>query len=451
MAKRLAALAFLVTIFVAAGDDLSLGQTPPIAGEYVPGEVLVIERPGAQARSLAAAVPGAEEVQRLPSLGLRRLKLPPQVSVEEAVRSYSALHWVDAAEPNYVIRAAVTPNDTFYGSQQWYYDLLEGPAAWDIETGDESIAVAVIDTGIDLLHPDIDDNLWVNGADPIDGVDNDGNTIVDDRSGAAFISAPSSGCTSPAANDPDDDNGHGTFVAGIVGAETNNNAGVAGTAWEVMLMAVKALDCAGSGTAFDAASAIDYAATQGADIVNMSFSQCVRNPCVTGQCEQPVASSTLETAIQQAQATYGTIFVAAASNDNCPYVGYPAAFPEVIAVAASGGSASPDSRAGFSNWGPEIDVAAPGQEICSTALPSTYTCFLSGTSMAAPLVSGLAALILSRDSILTFDDVRDIITGTATDLPDGSAPNWDGAGRINMRLALEALNFRGFLPGISRS
>lgn len=457
--KRLLALAFVLAIFVAlAADEVSLGQTPYIAGEYVPGEVLIIERPGARAQNVASVLAGAQEIERLPGLGVHRIKLPPQASVEDAVRRLHALHWVEAAEPNYIVRASIEPNDPVYSSdpgQRWYYRLLDAPAAWDIETGSRDVTVAVIDSGIDLDHPDLDGNLWLNSRDPIDGVDNDGNTIVDDYYGAAFISSASSGCSTPAANNPNDDSGHGTQVAGVIGAETNNSQGVSGVAWRVSLTAVKALDCNNTGTTLDAAKAVDYAAAQGARIINMSFSISVRDS--NGNCVSPAAPNTLGAAVKQAHESYGAVLVGSTGNDNCQYVAYPAAFPEVIAVGASGGQSSPDKRAAcpspcFSNWGPEVDVAAPGVNICSTHWSSgsgaTYACNLAGTSYSAPLVSGLAALLLSKSSLLTAAEVRTMIKAAAKNLPDDGATNWDGAGRINMKGSLDQIQHRSFIPGI---
>ena len=305
--KRLAALTFLVGLFaVASGDAVSLSQAPPISGEHVPGEIVVIERPGTQPRGLTTAVGGAREIQHIPSLRLHRLKLPPQASLEDALRRYAALPWVQAAEPNYIIRSAVTPNDPLYGSQSWYYSLLEAPAAWDIEAGEPALLVAVVDTGLDLSHPDLDANLWANPAEPVNGIDDDGNSIVDDHNGAAFISAPSRGCTDPQPpNNPDDDSGHGTAVAGIVGAETNSLTpqGVAGTAWRVTLMPLKVLDCMAAGTSVDAATAIDYAASHGARVVNLSIVIPVRDG--SGTCLQSQPPAALATAIQQAQASRG--------------------------------------------------------------------------------------------------------------------------------------------------
>jgi subtilisin family serine protease len=453
--RRSVAIAIALAIFAAAAaEDSSLAAGPPIADDYVPGEVLLVERPDAPAQAIAASVPGAVEVQRAPSLRLRRLKLPPGVSVPAAVQRFSALRWVEAAEPNYRTHADVTPADPLYSFQAWYYNVVQAPAAWDLGTGDPGVVVAVVDSGIDLTHPDLNDNLWTNSLEIANGIDDDGNTIVDDRFGASFISAPSSGCGIPAAGNPDDDSGHGTAVAGVLGAETNNPAsGVAGTAWDVSLMAVKALDCNAVGTVADAAMAVSYAAAHGAQIINMSLTLAIpRNG--GGACLPPVEPSTLAFAIEQAQQTYGVTIIAAAGNDGCPYVAYPAASEEVIAVGASAGSGAPNVKASFSNWGTAIDLAAPGVGICSTGWsPSSgasYTCGLDGTSFASPMAAGLAALMLAQDPALTFDQIRSVLETTALNLPDNGATNWDGHGRINMRVAIEAVSFHAFVPGLAR-
>jgi thermitase len=400
------------------------GEPPPSASaeapsDYVPGELLVKLSEDAPpvvevADVVAAGVEGARPVEEIEPLDVARVDLPAGTDVAEAIEQYEGVPWVEYAEPNYYVHATLTPNDTYYNAipsigwpgQSWYYNLINGPAAWDETTGDPGILVGVLDTGIDLDHPDLDSKIV---------------------SGEVFISFPTSGCTSPPTEN--DDNGHGTMVSGIVGAETNNGQGVAGTSWGARLMGIKVLDCNGSGTTGDLASGIYYATAAGVDVINMSLSQCVRVPCNTGPCVPPSASSTVQTAVQWAHDADVTL-VAAAGNDGCPYVAYPAAFDEVIAVGASDDPPDQDKKASFSNWGSQIDVAAPGVGICTTII-GWYGCG-NGTSFSTPLVAGLSALILSQNPNYTPEEVRAVLCATAVNLPDGSTPNWDGCGRVNM-------------------
>ncbi len=418
----LAALALLLY----GGGFTSVAAPPDDPPDFAPGELLVKARPWVSeaTATAAAAAEGAGAAERLRGLDVYRVSLPPGVGVAEAVDFYVRLPWVEFAEPNYYVRADVVPNDSLYAANQsWYYDLIQAPAAWDITTGSSSIVVAVVDTGIDLDHPDLDGKL---------------------ETGAAFVSAPTdsgdapgfSNCQDPQPqNDPNDDEGHGTFVAGIIGAETNNGAGVAGTAWGVRLMPVKVLDCNGVGLTSDVALGIAHAAANGADVINLSLGGPRSSPSPCG--------STLGNAITNAIGA-GAILVAASGNENVNEVSCPAAHPRVIAVGASGGQSSPDGRADcpsdcFSNWGPEIDVVAPGVSISSTWWTlgggSTYASG-SGTSFSTPLVSGLAALILSQSPSFDYAKVRSVLCASAVDLADGSTPGWDGCGRIRMHTAL---------------
>ncbi len=285
------------------------------------------------------------------------------MSVEETVDAYQALDMVEYAEPNYIFRTTATPDDSYY-STQWGlnhagdYDI-DAPEAWDIETGSNTVVVAVIDTGIDYDHPDLNANMWpTNGYDFVNGDSN-----------------------------PMDDHGHGTHCAGIIAAETNNSAGVAGVAggWGAagtQLMALKAFDASGNANSSEVVSAIDYARTNGADVINMSFVS-------TG------SSSSIQTALNNAYSA-GLVLVAAAGNDDVaplPYTGYPASYSNVVAVTATGSSGA---KASYANYGTWVDIAAPGSSIRSTLWNNTYG-YKSGTSMAAPHVVGVAALLKAQN------------------------------------------------------
>ena len=284
---------------------------PP--GAAVPDEVLVKVRPGgALVLHLGDELMGAEEVGRLDALGVVRLRLEPWVPVGLAVRLYENLPFVEYAEPNYILRAVGTPDDPLYGSnQRWYYELIEAPAAWDLGPGAQPAMVAVLDTGIDIDHPDLAGKIWTNPNEIAgNGVDDDGNGCVDDIHGCNFAEPETAdiacvGRPPGPSSDVTDDDGHGTFVAGIVAAATNNGQGVAGTADGVVLMPVKVLACTGGGTAADVAAGILYAAKNGARVINMSFGGHLK-------------SDTIRDAIKAAHDDYGVVLVAASGNGDSP-------------------------------------------------------------------------------------------------------------------------------------
>jgi subtilisin family serine protease len=344
------------------------------------------------------------------------------------------------------------PNDPFYvGRQQWYYDLVNAPKAWDVETGKPGVIIAVLDTGLDVTHPDLKDNVWTNtGEIAGNGIDDDGNGCVDDTHGCNFADSSIACAGAHAAPNSEiaDDNGHGTFVAGVAAAKGNNAIGVTGMAPNATIMPVKVLDCEGAGTALAATQGILYAAKNGAKVINMSF----------GADED---SLTLRAAIAEAHDRYGVVIVAATGNSGGAVVTFPARDESVIAVSATD-HRSPDTKAPFSNWGPEVTVTAPGVDIAST-LPTKFcgpgwSCVSgqpyalgSGTSFSAPLVAGAVALILSKGPPMSPDAVKSRLMTTADDLPDGAYAHWDGAGRIQTDLALEGKSYQVGVSGIVRN
>jgi subtilisin family serine protease len=423
------------------------GPAPPsdaasLQPAAVPREVLVKAHPaGDFVKRLADRALGAHEVGRLDTLGVVRMRMPPGIPAEAAARLYETLPFVEYAEPNYVLHATGTPDDPLYApNQRWYYDLIEAPAAWDLGPGAQPAVVAVLDTGVDVAHPDLAGKIWTNlGEIAGNGVDDDGNGCVDDVHGCNFVDPKTAdiaciGRPRGPSSDISDDDGHGTFVAGIIGATTNNGQGVAGTADGVVLMPVKVLACTGGGTAADISAGILYAAENGARVINMSFGGHLR-------------SDTIRDAIKTAHDDLGVVLVSATGNMGIESVSFPADLPEVIAVGASD-HAKPDEPALFTSWGPEVDVVAPGVDITSTVPPDlcgrNWKCIsslpystASGTSFAAPMVAGLAGLLLSRNAALSNEDVRAIIRATAAPLPDFHLEAWAGAGRIRMKQALE--------------
>jgi subtilisin family serine protease len=276
--------------------------------------------------------------------------------------------------------------------EQW---ALQGDApmgidsAWRQTTGAD-VTVAIVDSGIDLTHPDLAPNLWTNpGEIPGNGVDDDGNGYVDDVHGFDFVDGDGT---------PQDANGHGTHVAGIVGARGGNGLGGAGVAWRARLMAVRVLDAQARGTTNAVALGIRYAVDNGARIVNLSLAG-------------PSSTPDLEDAVRYAQAR-GVLIVVAAGNDGADLAAaptYPAAYGEdnVLGIAAT---TRDGSLSGVSDYGPGADVAAPGEEILSTALGGGYE-WRTGTSMAAPEVAGALVLLAAARPDLSGNDLRDALVG----------------------------------------
>jgi subtilisin family serine protease len=305
-------------------------------------------------------------------------------------------------EPNNAYFSSAVPNDPLF-SNQYASGLMSLPQAWDKTTGSSGVIALVIDTGVLYTHPDIAENMWVNpGEIAGDGIDNDGNGYIDDRHGINAILNT---------GDPLDDNGHGTHCAGIIGGLGNNGVGITGVAWSAKIAAAKFLSSSGSGSLSNAIKAINY----GTALRRAGNRVVVSNNSWGGGSY----SATLAAAIQ-ASADAGILFVAAAGNaasNNDLTPSYPASYTNdnVIAVASTTSSGALSS---FSNYGAtSVDIAAPGSSILSTYLNDSYA-YLSGTSMAAPQVSGVALLAQSICSgTLSYQEVKSSILSSGTEYP----------------------------------
>ncbi len=320
------------------------------------------------------------------------------------------------------------PNDPQY-PEQWSLPLMKLPETWTIEKGNTSVIIAIIDSGIDYRHEDLKQKIWNNPDEiPENGLDDDGNGYIDDIHGWDFTDAPNVqavGDFLDGDNEPLDESGHGTHVAGIAGAMPNNGIGIAGVAWNCPLMAVRAGLSLGSSSRMqddDSAAAIVYATDNGASIINMSWG--------SGQ-----HSFVIQDAIDYAHA-HGVVMIGAAGNSKESESFYPAAYRKVISVAST---TQHKQRFHRSNFGASVDIAAPGNAILSTQINNKYR-ILTGTSMAAPHVAGVAALMLSKRPALTHEEVRqilintsDVVTQEDTDEPD---PKLVGAGTVNAERAL---------------
>jgi subtilisin family serine protease len=407
--------------------EIEAGDPPPdrVDGEFVIG----ITEDGSEAavRDLADDLGMTLIAYR----GLDRTALlATSQETDETLLDLEASDAVAFAEPHFLYHVERTPDD--YAEYLWGLENtglnrgtedadIDAFAAWDITTG-EGIVVAIIDTGVDASHPDLAPNMWVNpGEIAGNGRDDDGNGYVDDVNGWDFMGDD---------GEPDDLDGHGTHVAGTVAARGDDGYGVVGTAFGARIMGLKFLEGRRGGSTYDAAAAIHYAVNQGADVINASWAG-------------PGYSTMLRNAINYARSR-GVVFVAAAGNegnDNDRVSSYPANYDlgNVVSVAASDRN---DRLASFSNYGDQsVDVAAPGDEIVST-VPGANWSYMNGTSMAAPMVAGVAALLKSAQAGLSGDDVRDALMASVDPIVGGSSRLASG-GRIN---AFSALAQVGAVP-----
>jgi len=430
----LAALAVAAPFAVA--PPAAVGPPLPAAPADT-GDLIVRYAPGADAAQRADARRDAG-VQRDESLPLARAEVVEPVAgvpVEEAVRRLEEDPAVQYAEPDVVRRASLTPDDRYFRAQ-WGLDNtgqavggasgtpdadVDAPEAWDRTTGADGVTVAIVDSGIDLDHPDLAPNLWQNpgeaGAAASNGADDDGNGFVDDARGWDFAATPDDAT-------PQDGDGHGTHVSGTAAARGGDGIGVTGVAWRARIVPVRALGDDGSGTASDVLRAYDYARRAGARVVNASLG----------------GSSPSRAERDAIAAAPDVLFVVAAGNDgadNDVLPAYPCNLdlPNVICVAASDRS---DGLADFSNRGAStVDLGAPGVAIASTWLGGDWV-LLDGTSMATPHVAGAAALLLARRPGATVADLRGALLGSVDQRP-GLAGRTVTGGRLNVAAALDAI------------
>jgi serine protease len=393
---------------------------------YVPDQLFVKFRGGVAAAASADAhrQAGATLLQTLPRLNVQVVRLAGGTTPEAAMAAYRASGLVEYVERvGYAYRMA-TPNDPSYGSQ-WHYPQIGLPTVWDTITG-AGVIVAVIDTGMRMDHPDLA-GIAVTGYDFIDNPANgDGDGEDPDPTDP--------GCPNIDPTDPS----HGTHVSGTIAALTNNFQGVAGVNWggatPIRIMPLRVLgqvmpfsdpnNC-GVGTYTDIIQAIDYAALHGAKIINMSLGGSA-------------GSSTMDTAIANAKAQ-GVTLVAAAGNGGCAPISYPGRNPDVIGV---GATTITDTRASYSNCGPELDVTAPGGSSGAGVLSTTWSpagsftyASFQGTSMATPHVAGVAALMYGR-GITNPNTIQSTLQSTALDLGPAGFDNEYGWGRIQANLAI---------------
>lgn len=398
-------------VWPVAAQQVPLPPNPSVPPDaFKAGEVLVRFRTGISIAS-AGIVMEPYDAMYVQTLYGSETELwhVPEGSELATVESLNANPQVEYAEPNYRVYAFDTvPNDPSF-DKQWAHATMRSPAAWDITTGKRSVTIAILDTGIDEAHPDLVGKILPG----YDYIDNDSN--------------------------PHDLNGHGTHVAGIAAAVTNNGVGVAGMNWKSRLLPVRVLDAGGVGYAAQLASGIRWAKNSGAKVLSISLGG-------------PNSSSDVQAAVNEAHAA-GSLVIAAMGNENSNELMYPAAYDNVLAVAATGQN---DLKAPYSSFGTHCDVAAPGGNMSfyhdpkgiystmptypvhMTTSENYYTNYdyVQGTSQAAPYVAGLAALLWALEPSLTPDQAQATIQTTAV---DKGVPGWDqyyGHGRVDALAAV---------------
>jgi thermitase len=395
---------------------LTLVPSAAFAADYDAHRVIVEFAPGADISALTAATGAGERVATVAHNGAQVLRTATDSAV--VARRLNALPGVVYAEPDVTLHALAIPNDPRFGELYGIHNTgqsagtpdadLDGPEGWDLaglaafpSTG--GAKVGIVDTGIDKTHPDLAGKL-VNCAGASQGV---GGLI-----GGGTVSE-SNTCV--------DDNDHGTHVSGTISGNANNGIGVAGVAFNSPLAMCKALFGAlGQGNTTGVANCITYLAGKGVKVISMSLGGG--------------SSTTLQSAVQNAYKNgNGALVVAAAGNDGDGTLNYPAAYPEVVSVAATDRN---DRRASFSNANSDVEVAAAGVDVLSTVRGGTYRT-LSGTSMATPHVAGVAALIATKNPTFTAAQVRSKLTSSVDDLGTPGRDTVFGFGRVTLSKALQ--------------
>lgn len=444
---------------------------------YLRGQIIVRFRegttPARQERIIASF--GARVLEILDGKnGEYLIAVPAGTNELDFIQRFAAGRDVVAAEPDYLYYPNTAPSDALYTGfqnrpdelQRWCFAGIAGDAclnaeaAWELTTGRDDVVVAVIDTGVALAHPDLAGNIWTNPREiPDNGLDDDGNGFVDDVSGWDFYR--NTGDPSPELGDGAAGDGnvfHGTFVAGAIAAVSDNGIGTAGASWRSRIMPLKVFADDGGAPASAISRAIYYAANNGADLINMSFGSSAASSAISGACAYAWSK--------------GLVLVAAAGNGNSSARQYPARFPRVISVGATGGngffSGKPGAirnRAGFSQYGAAaVDVVAPGMDLVAPAVYSVADqlaghgqagapayFYGNGTSFSSALVAGEAALLISRardlglDGQLVNEDYRRILLAGVVDLPDDPTDSpdggaaWDGRGRVDFLAAVQSV------------
>ncbi len=424
-------------------------SSDPAAGlKYVPGEVLITLKTGATSKGEATAQGDEVTLLRLQQRHSFKIRETVFHSVDTARRPTGPVRQpfhllkmegdveticaqlrndpdVESVQPNYVYHPCRIPNDPDF-ADQYAHQLIQMPDAWDISTGSRDIVIAVLGTGVDVNHPDLKDNIWLNADEiPDNGIDDDNNGYVDDVHGWNFESHNNRVTPEVEIYGVE---GHETMVAGVIGAVGDNDEGVCGVNWQCSIMPLRVSLFI---TTVEVAEGLDYAAANGADILNMSFGADEFGPD-----GDPIVQEAIDNAFAQ-----GVLLVASAGNSATDTVHYPAAYYNVMSVASTDGE---DAKTGHSTFGAWVDIAAPGTDIVTTNLNGEYIA-TAGTSFSAPYVAAVGALVLSHQPDLTHIELRAILEDTSDPVYYGlvdSDIGYIGTGRVNAYEALQAVGQR---------
>ncbi len=396
--------------------------TAALSIPHVPGEIIIrfADDTNAEQRKEALATGNLTELQAFDEINAKLLETAPE-DLEFVLAELDLDPRIAYAEPNFLMSLDIIPNDPQY-PLQWSLENngqtvdgnigiqdadIDAPEAWEVTTGSPDVIVAVVDSGVDFTHPDFGGNnrsnpmMWTNPGEmcpgcSTDGLDNDNNGYIDDWRGWDFVNHD---------DNPIDDNGHGSHVTGILGARANNEQGVAGIAYDTTVMALKAFGAGGGGATADAIAAVLYAANHGADIINASWGGIA-------------PSLSLQESIEYA-GQRGTLFVAAGGNDgfDTDLIGHFPSALDLNSLISVGATNNRDELSDFSNYGLKtVDIGAPGEDIYSAWVRKDLTLpyrHASGTSMAAPHVTGVAALIKAQFPDATPLGIKNLIFNAA--------------------------------------
>ncbi|NWF88038.1 MAG: peptidase S8 [Ignavibacteriaceae bacterium] len=373
---------------------------------------------------------GVEELSRIIKLTFNSVE-----QLENFISSAEGDPAIEYLQKENIYKIDFTPNDSLI-SEQWALEKINAFEAWNISQGSDSVIICIIDTGIDFEHKDLSSKIFYNpgeigldrfGADKrINNYDDDNNGFVDDYMGWDFTDRVGFPFDSTGGdylewdNNPKDENNHGTYIAGIIGASTNNKYGIAGIAPKCKLLNLRAFDPNGFGEEDDVAAAILYAVKMGAKVINMSFGD-------------NAFSYVLRDIINYAYSK-GVVLVASSGNSGSSEPHYPSGYSEVLCV---GNSTEEDYVSSNSNFGSTIDLVAPGSLILTTARDNDYG-LVSGTSASAPFISGAAALILSLENFSN-EEIKQILKSTADDIEKSGWDLKSGAGRLNLFKSLNII------------
>lgn len=365
------------------------------AADFVPSRVLVKPIDSANEASVQNSFRalGAREVGRIPQINVRILQVPAQAEAR-VIAALSKNPNIEFAELDYIATANLTPNDPLYATNQWHLPSISAPTAWDTVTGNSGTILAILDTGVQANHADLAGRC-------LPGRDFANNDL-----------------------DASDDQGHGTASAGAAAATGNNGVGMAGVTWGARILPVKVLNNTGAGPYSAIANGINYAADQGALVINLSL----------GGTQ---SSSTLQTAVNYAW-NKGALLIAAAGNNGTNQAVYPAACTNVVAVSALNPA---NVITSWSSFGSFVDLCAPGENI-GTLQPDFFPgggyVIVSGTSFSSPIVAGVAALALSANPSLKNYHLVSLLTRNADDLGAAGRDSYYGSGKVNARRVVAA-------------